>query len=158
MIRIHDDKVNKIAECNLLHDIINIPKLTNNFDSHYSPILHVYINIRKGRARFKNFRILLDNQCSSTIVMVRLIKILSPEKDVVMQWYTQAVNITNNNKVGVDFSIPALSTKKFVTWIFHVDYSARGRYDMILGRYLLTELGLILNLFDHVVEADLGPF
>ena len=26
MMRIHDEKVNKIAECNLPHDIVNTPK------------------------------------------------------------------------------------------------------------------------------------
>ena len=30
MTRIHYDKVNKLAEWNLLHDIINPPKLTKN--------------------------------------------------------------------------------------------------------------------------------
>ena len=30
MTRIHDIEVNKIAECNLLHDILNPPKRTKN--------------------------------------------------------------------------------------------------------------------------------
>ena len=34
MTRIHDNKANKIAECNLLHDIINRPKLTKSLNSH----------------------------------------------------------------------------------------------------------------------------
>ena len=37
------------------------------------------------------------------------------------------------------------------------DYS-KGRYDRILGRYILTESGLNLNLTDHVIEAGDGPF
>ena len=49
MTRIHDNKVNKITECNLLHDIINTPKRTKNVNSHYSPILHGCMNTRKGR-------------------------------------------------------------------------------------------------------------
>ena len=40
MICIHDNEVNNIAECNLLHDIINLPKCARNINSHYSPILH----------------------------------------------------------------------------------------------------------------------
>ena len=31
---IHDNKVNKISECNLLHDIINPSKHTKNINSH----------------------------------------------------------------------------------------------------------------------------
>ena len=29
---------------------------------------------------------------------------------------------------------------------------------MILGRYLLTQLGLILKFSDHIIESDDGPF
>ena len=61
MIYIHDNEVNNIAECNFLHDIINPPKHAKNINIHYSPILHGCMNIRKGRAKFKNFQILLDN-------------------------------------------------------------------------------------------------
>ena len=53
-----------------------------------------------------------------------------------MQWQTQSKNITTNLKVKVDFTLPALSAKNVVTWKCHVDNSAKGRHDMILGRYL----------------------
>ena len=43
-------------------------------------------------------------------------------------------------------------------WNCHVDESDKGRYDMILGRYLLTSLGLNLKLYDHIIEVDDVPF
>ena len=39
MMLIHDDEVNKIAECNLLHAIISLHRLTKILNSHYSRIL-----------------------------------------------------------------------------------------------------------------------
>ena len=45
-----------------------------------------------------------------------------------------------------------------MTWKCHVDDSTKGRYDMILGQYLLTELGLNLKFSDHAIEADDGTF
>ena len=39
-----------------------------------------------------------------------------------------------------------------------MDDSARGRYNVILGRYLLTELVFNLNFSKHVIKADDGPF
>ena len=84
MIYIHDKKVNTIAECNLIHDIINPLKRTKQLNSHYSPILHWRMNTRKDGENFKNFRILLDSGCSSKIVMKRLVETLYPEKDDVM--------------------------------------------------------------------------
>ena len=53
-----------------------------------------------------------------------------------MQWYIQAGNITTNLKVELDFTLPEISNTNVATWKFHVDDSAKGRYDMILGRYM----------------------
>ena len=70
--------------------------------------------------------------------MGRLVEKLSPEKYALMQWHMQAGNITTSLKVRLDFTLPALSTTNFVTWKFHMYDSAKDRYDMILGQYLLT--------------------
>ena len=88
MTHIHDKNVNKIAEYYLLHDIINPPKCAKYLNSHYSPMLHGCVNTRKYRAKFKNFQILLDSECNSTIVMAILGENLHPEKYAVMKWYT----------------------------------------------------------------------
>ena len=125
-------------------------------NSHYSPILHGCMNNRRGRAEFKNFLIILDSGCISTIVMRRLIGKLHPEKDAVMQWHTQARNITTNLKVKVDFTLPAISATNVVTWKCHMDESSKGINDMILGRYLLLELGINISFPEHVIKADDG--
>ena len=39
-----------------------------------------------------------------------------------------------------------------------MDVSAKGRYDMILGRYKLSELGLNLKFSGTVIKVDDGPF
>ena len=70
--------------------------------------------------------------------MGRLVKNLYPKKYYVMQRHTQAGNITTNIKVEVKFTLPKLIAENVVTWKFHVDDSAKVRYNMILGRYLLT--------------------
>ena len=88
---------------------MNTPKRTKNLNSHYSPILHGCMDNRRGKAKLKNIRILLENGCISMIVMIRLTEKLKSEKDSVMQWYTQAGNITTYLKVKVDFGLPALS-------------------------------------------------
>ena len=74
MTLIDNNEVNNIAEFNLLYDIINPPKRAKNLNSHYDPILHGCMNTRKVKAKFKNFRILLDSGCSSTTLMGRLVK------------------------------------------------------------------------------------
>ena len=85
------------------------------------------MNTGNGRAKFKNFLILLDSGCSSTILMGRLVKKLGLEEDTPMQWNTQAVNITTNIKVKIDYTLTALSATNVVTWKFHVDDSTKVR-------------------------------
>ena len=90
------------------------------------------------------------------IVMGGLVKKLCLEKYSPMQWNTQAGNINTNLKVKIYFTSPALSATNVVTWNCHVDDSSKGRYDIILGRYLLTELGLNQKLSEHVIKVDDG--
>ena len=99
MIHIHEKEVNKIAEYNLLHDIINTLKRAKILNIRYSPLLHGCMNTRIGRARVKNFQILFSIGCSSKIVILMLVVKIVLKEDDVMQWYTQAGNITTNIKV-----------------------------------------------------------
>ena len=61
------------------------------------------------------------------------------------------VNITTNLKVGIYFTLPELIATKIVTWNCHVGDSAKGRYDIILGRYILTALVLNLKLSEQII-------
>ena len=70
----------------------------------------------------------------------------------------QAGSITTNLKVEIDFILPEISVKKIMTCYCHVDESAKGRYDMMLSRDLLTALELNLKLSDPVIESDDGIF
>ena len=65
----------------------------------------------------------------------------------------QEGKITTNIKFNIDFTLPELSVTKIVMWDFHVDDFDKIRYNMILGRDILTELGLNLKTYDHVIEA-----
>ena len=96
------------------------------------------MNNRHGRANFKNFRVLLGIGFSSMTVMIRLVEKPHPEKYYVMQWHRQAGNITTNHKVKLYLTLPAFSAMNALMWKFRVDGSAKGRYNIILGRGLLT--------------------
>ena len=138
MTRIHNYEVKNIAKCNLIHDIINPPKRDNQLSSHYSDILHGCIHTRRGKAKFKIFRIIFDSGYSPTIVIRRLVNNLGLEKDAPMQWNKQAGNIKTNIKVKTYFTLPALNANNVVTWDCHVYDSAKGRHNMILVQDILT--------------------
>ena len=61
---------------------------------------------------------------------------LKTKEDSVMQWNMQLGNMTNNLKVKMDLTWPEFSKTQIVTWECHADDSAKGRYNMILGRDL----------------------
>ena len=90
--------------------------------------------------------------------MGRLVVKLHPEKYYVMEWHTQARNITTNLNIKVYFTLLAISSMNVVTWKCHVDESAKGRYYMIVGWDILTELGLNLKISEHVIKEDDGHF
>ena len=136
MIHKHEKEVNKISKCNLLHDVFNPPKLTKHLNSHYYNILHGRMSTRKGIEKFNSFQILLDSGCSSTIVIIRMVEKLNRDKYAIMQWHTQIRNITTNHKVKIYFTLLTFSTTNVMKWKCHVDYYAKGRYYMILGKYL----------------------
>ena len=57
MTNIHENEWNKIAECNLLFDILKPTKHNKNVKNNYSPILQGFMNIRKGKVRFNFFEL-----------------------------------------------------------------------------------------------------
>ena len=73
-------------------------------------------------------------------------------------WETQAGKFTTLNKVKVELCLPELSATKILTWKFHMDYSTIGRYNIILGRYLLTDLGLDFNFSNRIIVGGEGPY
>ena len=52
MTCMHNIEVNIVSEWNLLHDIINPPKIPKKLKIHYSLIPHGCDNTRKGEAKF----------------------------------------------------------------------------------------------------------
>ena len=96
------------------------------------------MNTRNVKVKFKNFRILLDSGCSSTVLMGWLVENLYPEKDAVVQCHTQSGNITTNLKVKLDFTFPILSATNMVTCKFHVDELSKGSYGITLVRVILS--------------------
>ena len=57
MNNIHDNDVNNIAKCSLLHDILNPYEYVKINNCRDSPILHVWMNTRMGKAENKKFEV-----------------------------------------------------------------------------------------------------
>ena len=73
-------------------------------------------------------------------------------------WEPQASKFTTSKKVNVYFCLPEFSATKIVMWKCHVDKSTNGRYDMILGRDLITALVLYLKFSDNFILGGEGSY
>ena len=54
--------------------------------------------------------------------------------------------------------LPDFSATKIVTWKCHVNESTNDKYDMILGRYLLTALGLEIIFSENFMIGGEVPY
>ena len=75
-----------------------------------------------------------------------------------IQFHTHTGNVTTHLKGKIYLIRPELIVTKIMTWNCRVDASARGRYDIILVRYILTALVVNIKLSEHVIKADYGNF
>ena len=59
-------------------------------------------------------------------------------------WQTKAGTFQTSSKVNCSFSLPEFHDNRDITWKFYVDEAdnADSKYDMIIGRDLLAELGM----------------
>ena len=66
--------------------ILNPNKCAKSENSHYSPILQGCMNTHSGKAKFKNFRILLNGGISSTILMGNMTPKIKLKETVETTW------------------------------------------------------------------------
>ena len=148
---IHDNDVNNISEWNLRHDISNTYICVKSTNSNYFPILHGFMNTRRGKSKYKTFLILLYSRRSSKkLTIIQTSKIITT-KYTMTQWKTQVGNITTYHKVKVSFCIHEFSVIKIVMWEYHWDDYCVSRFDVIIGIGLLPALVLNLKSYEHVI-------
>ena len=81
-----------------------------------------------------------------------------PKNSIETTWETQEGKFITSENVNVDFYLSEFGATKIVTWRCHIARSANSRYDMILGRYLLTTLGLDIEFSENIFLGGDGPF
>ena len=100
---------------------------------------------RKGKDH-KRARILFDSGCGGTLVNKSFVHKYKKETCSATKWTTKAGSFKTNRKVNCQFTLPEFHQGKDITWNMYVDESDKrlNNYDMIIGRDLLTELGIDL--------------
>ena len=71
---------------------------------------------------------------------------------------TQAGKFTTSKKMNVYFCLTEFSATRIVPLQCHVDNKTNSRYDIILGRDLLTTLGLDLIFSQNLIIGGEGSY
>ena len=95
----------------------------------------------------------MDSGASATLVTADLAKHLRTVTTTPTQWHTSAGTFDTTKKAQVQFILPELHEGRTIVYKAHIAKQL-GRYDMILGRDLLKELGIKLDFGDETVTWD----
>ena len=107
------------------------------------PILFGRLNTReKGKPKPKTIRILVDSGGSACIGKRSLFSKLKTTKDSETTWETASGDFSTKETVQAQFTLPELHEERLIEWKVHLTDNESMNYDLIIGRDLMTELGL----------------
>ena len=118
--------------------------------------MFVRFNTRVGKSKPVTLRALLDSGGSGSLVTEKFTKKLRTKRtnsDTV--WSTPGGTLSTNTKCSVEFSILELQDARLIKWDMYVTKNL-GAYDMILGRDLMTDLGIDIHFSTNsVIEISM---
>ena len=106
------------------------------------PVVFALLNTRLGKEKAKRISVLLDSGASSSVIHKDIVKKLRIKPTSPTVWNTAAGPLSTEGKVTITFALPELSPSASITTTVHVHPTQIARYDMIIGRDLMTELGI----------------
>ena len=118
-----------------------------------APITFARIATSLGKGKAKTIRVLLDSGASSSIIYKPLVNKLRIRQTAPTEWNTAAGLFTMSQKTVIRFMLPELHEKRIIEYKVHVT-DTESRYDMIMGRDLLSTLGITLNFQNESIIWD----
>jgi hypothetical protein len=123
-----------------------------------SPEVVVEIATKDTGENKRILRCLIDSGSSESIILDEFITGLPKQQTKVpQQWTTKGGTFSTSARCAVPFFIVDFSTQKRVIWNFHVDNSIKSTksgYDMIIGRDLLTKLGIDIKFSSNTLKWE----
>ena len=98
--------------------------------------------------------VLLDSGASTSIVHAPVVHKLRKRTDEAEEWTTAAGTFFTTATCQVDFLLPELSHTRSVKLKVHVTDKSMGTYSMILGRDILTELGIDILFSSRMIRWE----
>ena len=117
------------------------------------------LNSKKNNFKLKHqkrVKILFDTGYGATLIHHSLIDKLPVRTDRPSNWSTKAGSFRTTKTCKINFSLPAFHEGRNISWTAFVDETDKlsSRYDMIIGRDLLEELGMNFLFSTNLMEWD----
>ncbi len=114
---------------------------------HLCAITLAYLWSRRDSRRpedLRRLRVLFDSGCSGVLINRKAVKHLKKKKSSPTRWSTKAGKLETTRKCTIQFSLPEFHEGRDIVWDAFVDDNPSPdiRYDMIIGRDLMDELGI----------------
>ncbi len=118
-------------------------------------ILHSKKNSFKPKHQ-KRLKILFDTGCGATLIHHSLVGKLPLQTDRPSNWSTKAGSFRTTKTCKLNFTLPAFHEHRNISRKAFVDETDKlsSRYDMIIGRDLLDELGMNFLFSSNLMEWD----
>src|SRR5688572_26634410 len=104
----------------------------------------------------KRLKILFDTGCGATLIHHSLVQRLKQKDDKPSNWSTKAGSFKTTKTCKVHFTFPAFHEKHNISWTAFVNNTGKltSRYDMIIGRDSISELGMTFPFNTLLMEWD----
>ena len=103
------------------------------------------------KARTKTLKILMDSGASQTILVSSMAEGLRTKKAPTVNWKTAAGIFQTNRTAKIYFTLPEFYEGKLIEWKVHLFPATNNNYEMIIGRDLLTELGIEFSFSKQIM-------
>ena len=146
----HEMKLNN-AEYYLLSSLSPKNKKQRTWER-LSPVLQMKLQVKLGTPKTTMIRALCDSGTSSSIMESKLASKLRVKEDATTTWNTAGDPLITNKKAKIRFQLPQISSSMTINSEEHLATNISTRYDIIIGRDLMRELGIKLNFDSDTIE------
>ena len=95
------------------------------------------------KSHISRLRVLFDSGCEASLITKQAVKWMPKEQGKAISWTTKAGSFTTTERCKVRLKFPSFFENREIEWNEYVDPAGSGasRYDLIVGRDLMLELG-----------------
>jgi hypothetical protein len=116
------------------------------------------VSLRKGKKNKKIFlndkKVLLDSGSSHSMCSTRCARGKSTWSEKSNTFSTGGGNLKTTHEAKVTFSLSEFSNSKIIEWTFSLADRDDLGYDMIIGRDLLGQLGIIIDYKNNLIDWE----